>query len=223
MKFAPKSLWSIVLAVGLAGLIAATIARGQTGGVAASAAPSNPPPTKLAVVNIVELFDKLDEKAGADADIDGMKKDYEAAARKKQAQIDVATESLDKTYKRGTAEFRKAQDELLRMSVELQVEQTVNQQKLFMELRLRTADLYRKINDDVEAYSQTNGIALVFVADNPSVEGARTQEQLQAMVTVRKILYSHPSFDITKAILTKMNTDYQLAPHAKSAAPASRP
>ena len=91
------------------------------------------------------------------------------------------------------------------------------QQKLFMELRLRTADLYRKINEAVEAYSQANGIALVFVADNPSVEGARTQEQLQAMVTVRKLLYAHPSFDITKAILTSMNTAYQLAPRSKPA------
>jgi Skp family chaperone for outer membrane proteins len=218
MKFASKSLWSVVLALGLAGAIATTIARGQ-----AAPAASNPPPTKLAVINIVELFDKLDEKAAADDYIDNLKKDYEAAARKKQSQIDVATESLDKTYRRGTPEFRKAQEDLLRMTVELQVQQTVDQQKLFMELRIRTADLYNKINDAVKAYSETNGIALVFVTDNPSVEGARTQEQLQAMVTVRKILYAHPSFDITKAILTKMNTDYQLAPHPKSSAPASRP
>ena len=223
MKFAPKSLWTTVLAVSLAGLIAATIARGQAGGVAASAAPSNPPPTKLAVVNIVDLFEKLDEKTAADDDIDTLKKDYEAAARKKQAQIEVATDSLPKTFRAGTPEYRKAQEDLLRMSVELQVEQNVNQQKLFMELRLRTANLYRKINEAVESYSQVNGIALVFVTDNSSVEGARTQEQLQAMVTVRKILYAHPSFDITKAILTKMNTDYQLAPRAKPAAPASRP
>ena len=134
--------------------------------------------------------------------------------------MDVASANLEKTFKRGTPEYRKAQDDLLRTATELQVDQQVNQQKLFMELRLRTADLYRKINDAVEAYSQANGIALVFVADNPSVEGARTQEQLQAMVTVRKILYAHPSFDITKAILNKMNTEYELGSRSK---PATRP
>jgi Skp family chaperone for outer membrane proteins len=221
MNLAPKTLWSAVVAVGLAGVMLAAAGRAQTppaAGPAVAPAASNPPPTKLAVVNIVDLFENLKEKAAADADIDKMKKDYEGESLKKQTQLDLARDNLDKTYKKGTPEYRKAQDDLLRMATEKQVNDQVNQQKLFMELRLRTIDLYNKINEAVADYAQANGIALVFVADNSSVEGARTVEQLQAMVTVRKILYAHPSFEITKAILNKMNTEYELGLRNKPAA-----
>jgi Skp family chaperone for outer membrane proteins len=223
MKLAPRTVWMTMVAVGLAGALLAAATRAQTppaGGAGPVATPSGPLPTRLAVVNIVDLFAQLEEKAAADADIDTMKKAYEDDSRKKQSQIDLATDNLDKTYKRGTPEYRKAQEDLLRMITQKQVDDQVNQQKLFMELRLRTMDLYNKINEAVADYAQANGIALVFVYDNPSVEGARTQEQLQAMVTVRKILYSHPSFDITKQLLAKMNTAYELRGRP---APATRP
>src|SRR6185295_16200837 len=163
MKIAPKSILTVMVAAGLAGLIATAIARGQT---PAAVAPAGPPPTKLAVVNIVELFDKLDEKAAADAEIDTMKKAYEQADRTWQTKIDLAIENLDKTFRRGTAEFRVKQEEILAMQVQQELERQVNQKKLFLELRLRTADLYNRINEAVAAYSVANGIALVFVADN---------------------------------------------------------
>jgi Skp family chaperone for outer membrane proteins len=220
MKLAPRSLFMAVLVCGLAGGMFTTMTKAQSTPPAPAA--NNPPPTKLAVVNIVDLFDNLTEKKAADDGIDQMKKGYEEENRQLTAKLQVAKDNLPKTFKPGTVEFRKAQDDLLRMAVELQISTQVNQQKLFMELRLRTADIYNKINQSVAAYAQANGIALVFVADNPSVENASTQEQLQAMVTVRKVLYAHPSFDITTAILQKMNTEYELASHPPTTRPGGR-
>src|SRR4051812_7146454 len=131
MKFAPKTMWSMAVAAGLAGLMMAAIARGQT---PPAAAPSGPPPTRLAGVNIVELFEKLDEKIAADNDIDTMKTAYEADDRKKQTQIDLATENLGKTYRKGTPEYRAAQEDILRVNMSKEVDRQVNQQKLIMEL-----------------------------------------------------------------------------------------
>jgi Skp family chaperone for outer membrane proteins len=226
MKFARQTWWSAVATVVLAGAVLTAATRAQTPPPPAAAVPAAPattklPPTKLAVVNIVELFENLKEKTAADDAIETMKKNFEQESRKKQSDLDLAADNLDKTYKRGTDAYRKAQEDLMRRKAQKDTEDRVNQELLFVELRVRTADLYRKINEAVAAYAQANGIALVFVADNPNVEGVRTQEQLQAMVTVRKVLYADPSFDITKAILTKMNTEFELGSRSKP--PATRP
>ena len=207
MKLAYKSALAALLICGLVGL-----SRGQAAARGAAGAPAaaNPPPTKLAVVNIVELFDGLTEKRDADNDIDKMKTGYEDQNRKMKAAIDAAQQALSSSYKPGTAEFRQAQDDLLKKAMDLQSFNSFAQQKLFLELRVRTADIYRKINEAVAKYAAANGIALVFVADNSNVDNASTQEQLQAMVTVRKILYFHPDFEITSKIKQMMNTEYEL-------------
>jgi len=202
MKLGHKSALAALLILGLTAL-----SRGQAGGVAPAA--SNPPPTKLAVVNVVELFDNLLEKTAADTDIDTMKRGFEKQNQDMQKAIEDKQKGMA-SFKPGTEEFRKAQDELLQKATDLQSFSSFAQQKLFLELRIRTADIYRKINEAVAKYAAANGIALVFVADNSSVDSARTQEQLQAMVTVRKILYFHPDFDITGKIKQMMNTEYEL-------------
>jgi Skp family chaperone for outer membrane proteins len=202
MKLGHKSVLAALLILGLTAL-----SRGQAGGAAPAA--SNPPPTKLAVVNVVELFDNLLEKTAADTDIDTMKRGFEKQSQDMQKVLEDKSKGLT-SFKAGTEEYRRAQDELLQKTIDLQNFNGFAQQKLFLELRIRTADIYRKINEAVAKYAGANGIALVFVADNSSVDNARTQEQLQAMVTVRKILYFHPDFDITNKIKQMMNTEYEL-------------
>ena len=202
MKLGHKSALAALLILGLAAL-----SRGQAGGVAPAA--SNPPPTKLAVVNVVELFDTLLEKTAADTDIETMKRGFEKQNLDMQKVLEDKQNGL-KSFKAGTDEFRKAQEELLQKTMDLQSFGNYAQQRLFLELSIRTKDLYRKINEAVAKYAAANGIALVFVADSPNMDNARTQEQLQAMVTVRKILYFHPDFDITSKIKQMMNTEYEL-------------
>jgi Skp family chaperone for outer membrane proteins len=223
MKLAPQTLWSAVVAVVLAGAVLAAGVRAQTPPAAtpAAPAPAKLPPTKLAVVNIFELFENLKEKTAADDAIDTMKKNFEQESRKRDSELDLAAKNLETTYKRGTDAYRKAQEDLLRRGMQKKADDQVNQELLFNELRVRTADLYRKINEAVADYARANGIALVFVSDNPNLEGVRTQEQLQAMVTVRKVLYADTSFDITKPILAKMNTEYELG--SRSRTTATRP
>jgi Skp family chaperone for outer membrane proteins len=208
MKLAHKSALAALLILGLAAL-----SRGQATAAPAArgtAPAAAPPPTKLAVVNVVELFDGLTEKRAADQDIAAMKTKFEDESRKMKAVIDAADAGLQNSFVKGSPELRQAQDDLLHKATDLQSYNTFAQQRLFLELRIRTADIYRKINEAIAKYAAANGIALVFVADNSNVDNASTQEQLQAMVTVRKILYFHPDFDITGKIKLMMNTEYEL-------------
>jgi Skp family chaperone for outer membrane proteins len=200
---------SVLAAIIILGLAAMTF--GQAGGGPASttpaAAPSAPPPTKLAVVNIVTLFADLDEKKAADADIEKMKGDLETQGAKLKKDIDDLDKQLQ-LLSPGKEDYEGIQDSLLKKTMEYQSFGNFAQQKLFIELRIRTAGLYRKINDAVAKYAAANGIALVFVVDNANVEKATSQEVLMNMINSRKILYAHPDFDITSKIRQAMNIEF---------------
>jgi Skp family chaperone for outer membrane proteins len=198
---------------------AAALSLGQVGAAGAASRPAPaatvPPPTKLAVVNIVNLFAGLREKEVGDAEIDKMKGDFEAQGVRLKKEM----EDLDKQLAAlavGSEDFQKAQDTLLKKSMEYQSFGNFAQQKLFIELRVRTASIYRKINDAVAKYAAANGIALVFVADTSNMEKADTQEKLMGMITTRKVLYFHPDFDITNTIKQVMNTEYNLGSSGKA-------
>jgi Skp family chaperone for outer membrane proteins len=174
--------------------------------------PAGPAPTKLAVVNIIQLFDSLDERADGEAAIRALKDSYTNEVNKRQDQLKELNAQLSGSpmFKPGSDEYRKLQDDVLQKSYDLKAYTQMSQDKLFMEQRMRTAALYRKMNDAIAAYSQANGIALVFAADDLDLASANSQQELQAMVTVRKLLYFHPGFNITKYIIEKMNTEYKL-------------
>jgi len=216
MRFSYKPVLSALALVFLA-----AVAMGQTTPGAGSA----PPPNKLAVVNLVQLFDSLDEQADAQRDIENQKNGYTREIDKRKSEIDRLTADLDNPslFNKESAEYRKMQDDMLEKSMALQAYTQASQQKLFLDLRLKTASIYRKMNEAIAAYSQANGIALVFVSDDLNLNDVKTQQELQARVSLRKLVYFHPAFDITRAIKERMNTDYKLgAGRTPAPAPAGR-
>jgi Skp family chaperone for outer membrane proteins len=203
-------------------LVAAMLAMGQTTPTAPGPGAA-PPPTKLAVVNLVKLFDTLDEQSDAQRDIENIKNNFSMEIDKRKGELDRLERDLQdpNLFNKESAEFRKMQDDLLEKSMNLQAYTQASQQKLFLELRLKTAYIYRKMNDTIAQYCQANGIALVFVSDDLNLNDVKTQQELQARVSLRKLVYFHPAFDITRAIQERMNTDYKLGA-GRPAAPAGR-
>jgi len=190
-----------------------TLSRGQT-----PPAASTPPPTKLAVVNIVNLFDALDEKTAAETRVDQMRRTLEKESQTMQQEVDQLSKEVDNpvVFKKGSPEHKKLQDELLEKTTRWKVHDEMAQAKLTLELRSIPLDIYRKMSDAIRDYSAANGIALVFVADDTnSLSSARTQQELMAMITMRKVVYFHPTFDITPSIIAKMNTQYKLGADKK--------
>lgn len=178
---------------------------------AGQAAPAaSPPPTKLATINIGMVFEKLDEKNQFADEVDKLTKklDDDIAARKDA--LNKQTNDLGNLLKPGTKDYNDAQEELVKGSVELQVKQQMRDRTVDIETRVRYAKLYKDVNDAIAAYAKANGIALVFGTDNPDLSASRSTEELFSRVASRKIMYADPSFDITQAVIDKMNADNRL-------------
>jgi Skp family chaperone for outer membrane proteins len=213
MKLPYKSFLAVTLLAGMT-LMARAQVTAAPAATPARAGATTPPPSRMAVVNVVLLFEKLLEKSAADTDLANMKKKTSEEITAKQAELTSLQKKME-TFKEDSDEYRQRQEELLGKAMELEVFTKVAEAKYVNETHLRTKDLYRKINAAIADYSKQQGIAMVFVADNIDLDKLRSPEQFQAIVTTRKILYYNDSYDITIALVTKMNTDFSLRTPAK--------
>jgi Skp family chaperone for outer membrane proteins len=168
-------------------------------------------PTQLAVINVVNVFASLTEKMDGDSEIEKLGKDINEQRRKKEEDLTKKSDMLKPggVFKVDSPEYKAAQDELLQLTMDYQAFLAVSEQKLLMMQRMKTSDIYRKINAAVEKYAKTKGIAIVFVIDDMDLT-AKDMRELTSKIAMRKIMYAHPNFDITKDIKETMNAEYRM-------------
>ena len=170
-----------------------------------------PPPTRLAVVNIMKVFSALDERRDSENEIVKLSEDM---TKQKEA-LEKLVDEDQKTLKALSVEskgYEETGQKLLKDTMDLKALLGMMEQRMMMEQRLRTMKLYRHINDTIAEYSKANGIALVLVIEDPDLSTARDMEQLLSRVATRKVLYADSSLDITKALITQMNSTYASTP-----------
>lgn len=177
--------------------------------VSAQTAGSNPPPTRVATINIVRVFDSLNEKKGADADLELLGKRLDDKRKQLEQELERLRQEL-KDYKPDSDVFKETQENMLKKAMELRSQSEYMEQKLQLEQRLRTGQVYRHIVASIEAYSKQSGIIMVLVADEIDITGSRTQAELLTKIAMRKVVYAHESLDITKAVIEKMNSEFKL-------------
>jgi len=177
-----------------------------------------PPPTKLAVVNIVDVFNRSNMKIDGDTQLENLSKDLQDQRRKMQAKVDELGKTIEE-LKKDSPDYKVLSEDLMKKAMELQAFSQYTEQKLLLEQRLMTAKIYRAINDTIANYSRANGVALVLVSDSPEIAGARNQAELLSRITNRKVIYAHEQLDITRAITEKMNTDFKLGTTGTGVAP----
>lgn len=170
---------------------------------------SAPVPTHLAVINIVKVFAGLEEKNAGDREIEDLAKQITNDRRKKEDNLKALSEGLNNgPFKADSPDFKKQQDEVIQASMDLQVFLAVSEQRLLLMQRIKTESVYRSMNAAIKKYAEGHSIAIVFVADDADFSGAKDTRELTSRIAMRKIIYAHPSYDITKDITEQMNAEY---------------
>lgn len=177
-------------------------------GTAQTAAPAAAA-MRLAVIDIVKVFDSLNEKIATDQDMKSRGDEFNDKKRKYQEELDKLSAQI-KDFKPDSPEYKDLSEQLLKKAMDARSFQEYTQQRLLLDRRTKTAVLYKKINEAVAQYSVANGIALVLVTDEPNVAGARSEEELLSRITIRKVVYADPLLDISQKIIDKMNTEFKL-------------
>lgn len=168
-------------------------------------------PNGIAVVNLVQLFNGLEQKKDNDDALKKLSDDLTDQGKKKQAAIEkLQGEIRSGLIKPDSPDGQAQQEQLLQMVAEYKAFLDVSQQKLFIEQRIRTEALYKAINDAVAEYAKSHNIALVFVSDDPGLTDAANIQEMQSRIANRKLLYVHTAYDITAALKNDMNAKWAL-------------
>ncbi|MEI8198415.1 MAG: OmpH family outer membrane protein, partial [Phycisphaerae bacterium] len=150
-----KILTVAVLAVVLTGALSL---RSQT------RAADEPPPVRIAVVNIVKVFNALDAKKTGDTD-------FELIGKQLQKERDAREDELNNlkkeqmSYNPDSQEFRDTSEKMMKKAMELDSFTRYMREKMLLEGRIRTAALYRSMNKAIEEFSKASGIGLVLSMD----------------------------------------------------------
>ena len=166
----------------------------------------------LAVVDIAKVFGSLNQKLADDSAIDAETKQVNEEKGKREQQLEDLQNQLknDQLFKQDSPEYQKLQEDAMQKSFELDAYLKAQEQKLLMEQRLKTVQIYRAINDAIQQFAENNGIGIVLVADSVDFSRSTTTEAVQQRIALRKVVYAHPDFDITQKIIEKMNADFRL-------------
>ncbi|MCL2639599.1 MAG: OmpH family outer membrane protein [Phycisphaerales bacterium] len=172
-------------------------------------------PTQLAVVDIIQVFERLEEKKASDLEIRNLDNDLKEQRRKREESLQRQSDALRPNnsaalFKPGTPEYKQAQDQLLQDTMNYKAFVAVGDARLAMLKRLKTVEIYRKINAAIEKYARAKGIAIVFCIDELDLDGAQDLNAITGAITMqRKIMYAHPNFNITQDLITAMNSEYK--------------
>lgn len=169
----------------------------------------------LAVVNLAQVFDRLNEKADNATELDKLTDQLNKEQSQRKDEIERLTANLDKTFTPGTPAYNAAQDDIMQKAMMFQAQGQFAQQKLAMEERIRYARLYKSVMKAIDEYAKATGIVMVFSVDDADFSGAKTREDVLNRIATRKVLYADPNYDITVKIVEKMNTEYRVGGPAK--------
>jgi len=200
---APRSLLTAALVLGAA-MIGAAFATG------ARATSTRPPaqPTAVAVVDVVDVLDGLNEKKVLEKRLQQSVADHQASLDKVVDQIKTAQEDL-KTYKEGTPAYREKVRELLELNAVAEARKNILQRIVAFDKGDMLHDIYGKITVAVQKIAERSGYDIVLLDDSdfPLPSEAADSDMERAILT-RSVLYRTDAVDITDQIITLMNNEF---------------
>lgn len=169
-------------------------------------------PTKVAVVDVLKVFNGLQEKAQVEADMrsKGEKLQKEEHARQKELQ-DLQNDL--KILAPETQAYSQKTEQIKSKLIELKVWSQVQADSLKSESTLQLANLYRKMVDAIGRVAKENGYDLVLYKEQaPDFEHVKP-EAINQMIQLRKLLWSADDLNVTDQVVTRMNNEYKNMVH----------
>ena len=175
-----------------------------------SATATRPPatPTAIATVDVVTIFDQLQELQDLEADLDNRKSTRQSQLDEVNNQLKAITADLE-VMNRGTDEYKDKVREAMEMQAVYKARSDALNQILSIDRGNMMRDLFTSVSDAISRVADREGYDVVLFDDSAFVvpENVPHQEVQRAIVT-RSLIYRHNSIDITNQVIDLMNSEY---------------
>jgi Skp family chaperone for outer membrane proteins len=187
-------------------LLVAAVAIASLAGVASlrAQARAEARPVAVAVVNVGQVFDGLQERRHHHRSITEMRERFQNEQEQLEENIR-RKESEMSLLETGSDEWMRQRDEIQRMALEYQMMQQLHSQRLENESARLTMLIYRRINDAVGQAAERGGYDLV-VTREPMPTGPNVNPNI---IQNRRVLYATNEIDISDQILQTLNNQFE--------------
>lgn len=169
-------------------------------------------PTAVATIDIVDVFDKLNERTVLE---DQLKTRVEA----RQAQLDeinsaiqIIQADLDPetgTLTAGTDQYKEKVREFMEQRAVAEARRNALAQIISIDQGALRRQLYIKIQAAIAKIAERDGLDIVILDDSdfPIPEDAADNDVYRSIIT-KGIIYRHNTVDITQQVITQLNNEY---------------
>jgi len=203
---AGRALVSLLTVLMLLGVLAAWGAAAR----ASAAAQARANPTAVAVVNLEDLINGLDQFTTMEQRIqpyvNGLQAELDTLIQQlqdKQAEIELAPAEQSELTTQLRRDFRK-------LEAVVGQRQQINQQLINLRIGDELSNIYDKIRATIDDVANREGYGLVVVDDRGvNIPPNMDAERVQAFISRKRILYASGEVDITERLIARMNADFQ--------------
>jgi len=198
-----RKLHILVLAglVTCAALLTAAVAQGP-------AAPAN---TRLAVCDIVLVFNNYQKSKDLTAELNESRSKLQAEKKQREEAIERLRLQLE-ALTVGQPEYEKRLGEMQKMVLELKVWEQYEETLLMRRHHRLTEEMYEELLTALGEVAHEQGYSVVLYTNRNRIESQNSAELARAIES-RKVLYNDPSLDITDAVLARLNQKYRASGH----------
>lgn len=166
-------------------------------------------PTRVAVCDVVEIFNNYQRAKDLTATLNDRRKGIQAENDDRGKKIDDKQEEM-KALKQGSKEYEARFNELQRMVLEREAWLKFQETLAIREHHRLTVDMYEEIQKMITALAKERSIQIVLFRDPENITSQNTAELLR-QIGMRKVLYSDGSVDMTEDTLRRLNEAYRAA------------
>ena len=170
--------------------------------------------TRVAVVNLVNVFDQYEKTKVLNRKLDEHRAKLAEEANRSTAGIETARQERD-AFNVNTAEWHKKNEDYTRKRFELGVWDAIEKEKMVANHKKWLGDIYQSIIGEIERVAKKNGNQIVLTQEDLNDEATDTKILLTQIFN-RKVVYADASVDISAEVLRNLNASFDRAGGAKS-------
>ncbi|MFW6033380.1 MAG: OmpH family outer membrane protein [Phycisphaeraceae bacterium] len=165
-------------------------------------------PTAVAVVNLDEVLQNLDERTAIETEIRSQAQNLQQEGEQRRQKVAQLKQQLDE-FSPGSTGYQQKEKQLTEDLVELKVWQEVEQQSLDRERVAQSEKLYRKIVGTVGSVADEAGYGVVLAQSDPLQLDYSSAQEFFDQVQQRQVIHAGDQVDLTDQIVQRMNNEYE--------------
>lgn len=178
----------------------------------ANTAAQRPPaqPTAVATIDIVEIFERLNERTHLEAQLEERRKTREAQLAEVRSRLDNIRNNIETVHPRGSDASKEAIREFMEQKAVFDARGEALGQIMSIDQGNIRRQLFEKVVAAVQKIADRDSIDIVILDDSafPLPDNNSSNIEVFRAIVSKSVIYAHPTVDLTDRVITLMNNEF---------------